>query len=116
MAIAQLIWRGKYGESRLAQGDAYAMAKKLENLRRPATLWLLDDNGKHIGEPIGGCEEANGLDDKRIKWTWWHDAEAVGVKEASDLATTQNAWESACEAYRESLAYARAALREAEEE
>jgi hypothetical protein len=52
------------------------LAKKLETLRRPADLWLVDEQGVKI-ETIGGCEYAPDIaDDKRIKWNWWYDKTA----------------------------------------
>jgi hypothetical protein len=46
-------------------------------LRRPADLWILDEYGVKI-EQVGGCEETDSADDKRIKWNWWYDKTAVG--------------------------------------
>ena len=78
MVIAQLIWTDKKGAGRLEQRQAARLAKKLETLRRPADLWLLDEKGKKL-DIVGGCEEAYGQDDKRIKWNWWYDKTAVGL-------------------------------------
>lgn len=79
MTLAQLIWTDKRGGCHIEQGQAARLAKKLETLRRPADLWLLDEYGVKI-ETVGGCEEANGgQDDKRIKWNWWYDKTTVGL-------------------------------------
>jgi|HubBroStandDraft_2_1064218.scaffolds.fasta_scaffold327110_1 hypothetical protein len=78
MILAQLIWTDKRGGWHIEQGQAARLAKKLETLRRPADLWLLDEYGVKV-ETVGGCEEASGQDDKRIKWNWWYDKSAVGA-------------------------------------
>lgn len=46
---------------------------KLKTIRCDATLWTVDDMGVKINI-IGGCEPAEGHDDKRIKWNWWYDS------------------------------------------
>jgi hypothetical protein len=79
MTLAQLIWIDKRGGCRIEQGQAARLAKKLETLRCPADLWVLDEYGVKI-ETIGGCEYAPDIaDDKRIKWQWWYDKTALGL-------------------------------------
>jgi len=78
---AQLIWTNRKGAGCLEQGTATRLAKKLETLRCLADLWLLDEEG-HKTEIVGGCEEANGQDDKRIKWNWWYDKTMVGLPDS----------------------------------
>ena len=64
----------------IEQGQAARLAMKLETLRRPADLWIMDEYGVKI-ETIGGCEYAPDIaDDKRIKWNWWYDKTVVGLK------------------------------------
>lgn len=69
--IAQLRWTSRKGASEFRQGNAAIMAKRLETLRCEAKLTLMD------GTLIGGCEKARGLDNKRLKWVWWYDKDAL---------------------------------------
>ena len=78
MIFAQLIWTNRKGAGCLEQGQAARLAQKLETLRCPADLWLLDENGEKL-EIVGGCEFCDYADDKRIKWQWWYDKTAVGL-------------------------------------
>lgn len=78
MILAQLIWIDKRGGGHVEQGQAARLATKLETLRRPADLWLLDEQGDKL-EIVGGCEPCDHADDRRIKWNWWYDKEAVGL-------------------------------------
>jgi hypothetical protein len=76
--IARLEYTDKRGGFHMETGHPARLAKKLETLRRPAELWELDAQGVKI-DIIGGCEEANAPDDKRIKWNYWYDKTACGV-------------------------------------
>jgi hypothetical protein len=67
--VAQLRWTTREGASEFRQGNAAILAKRLERLRRPASLTLID------GTVIGGCERAER--GKRIKWAWWYDKDAL---------------------------------------
>jgi hypothetical protein len=82
-AIAKLRWTDKDGGDQMRQGNAAIMAKRLEKLRRPASLTLLD------GTVIGGCERAPR--GKRIKWAWWYDKDAliVGTEETRQEQATR---------------------------
>jgi hypothetical protein len=71
-ATAQLVWTDRKGAGRMVQGNAAILAKRLETLRCPATLKLLD------GTVIGGCDKAFAYD-RRIKWQWWYDKSALEV-------------------------------------
>jgi len=72
----RLEWTDKRGGFHSEQGSVERLMKKLETLRRPADLWLVNEQSVKI-ETIGGCEEADGYqDDKRIKWQWWYDSTA----------------------------------------
>ena len=72
--IAQLRWTARNGASEFRQGNAAILAKRLETLRCPARLNLLD------GTKIGGCEYApdpQSTAGKRLKWVWWYDKDAL---------------------------------------
>ena len=70
--IAKLYWTARNGASEMRQGNAAIMAKRLETLRCPARLVLLD------GTLIGGCQRTDGSQTcKRLKWAWWYDKEAL---------------------------------------
>jgi len=76
MWFYRLEWTDRRGGFHSEQGSFERLAKKLETLRRPADLWLVDEQGVKI-ETIGGCEYAPDIaDDKRIKWNWWYDKTA----------------------------------------
>jgi len=70
--VAKLYWTARNGASEMRQGNAAIMAKRLETLRCPARLVLLD------GTLIGGCQRTDGSQTcKRLKWAWWYDKEAL---------------------------------------
>lgn len=71
IATARLNWIDRKGASNMRQGNAAILAKRLETLRCEATLRLLD------GTKIGGCEKSKIDTDKRIKWVYWYDKEAL---------------------------------------
>jgi hypothetical protein len=72
----RLEWTDRRGGFHSEPGSFERLTKKLETLRRPADLWLVDEQGVKI-ETIGGCEYAPDIaDDKRIKWNWWYDRTA----------------------------------------
>jgi hypothetical protein len=73
---ARLHWTDRKGVYHMRQGNARHLAEKLEKLRCPARLYLMND-GRFDGEKIGGCERAEGLSDKRIKWNYWYDKDAL---------------------------------------
>lgn len=76
IATAKLVWTDRKGAHQMRQGNAAILAKRLETLRCPATLKLLD------GTLIGGCEERRGeFDDKRIKWFYWYEKDALVTDE-----------------------------------
>ena len=78
MNFYRLEWTDKRGGFHSEQGSFERLTKKLETLRRPADLWIVDEHGVKI-ETVGGCEPADGgQDDKRIKWQWWYDRFASG--------------------------------------
>ena len=78
MKIARLEWTDRRGGFHMETGNPARLAMKLKTLRCPADLWSLDDQGVKINT-IGGIEEANAPDDKRIKWNWWYDKTEVGL-------------------------------------
>lgn len=68
----QLEWTDRRGGYHSERGSFERLSRKLETIRCPADLWVLDAQGVKI-ETVGGCEPAEGQDDKRIKWNWWYD-------------------------------------------
>ncbi len=75
IATARLMWIDRTGAGNMRTGNAVILAKKLETIRCEATLRLLD------GTKIGGCERSNIADDKRIKWVWWYEKDALYTDE-----------------------------------
>ena len=70
--IARLRWTTRKGAREFRQGNAAILAKRLERLRCPATLELLD------GTVIGGCQRTDGgQSNQRLKWAWWYDKDAL---------------------------------------
>lgn len=86
IATAKLTWIDRKGAGYMRQGNACILAKRLERLRCEATLRLLD------GTKIGGCEQSKTDNDKRIRWVWWYDKDAlftdelVGGKQPAEAA------------------------------
>jgi hypothetical protein len=70
--IARLRWTDRKGVTQFRQGGAHIFAERLETLRCPATLELLD------GTKVGGIRRTDGSQsNKRLKWAWWYDKEAI---------------------------------------
>ncbi len=67
--VAKLYWTARNGSSEMRPGNAAIMAKRLETLRCPARLVLLD------GTKIGGCEHIS--EPGKLKWAWWYDKDAL---------------------------------------
>lgn len=75
IATAKLLWVDRKGAGNMRQSNAYILAKRLETLRCPATLRLLD------GTKIGACEKSKIDTDKRVRWVWWYDQDALFTDE-----------------------------------
>jgi len=73
-----LRWTDKKGGYHAEQSiNAERLKKKLKTIRCKADLWEVDEYGA-LTERIGGCEPADGQDDKRIKWNWWYESPRMG--------------------------------------
>lgn len=73
----QLAYSDRRGYHQEQSSDGRRLAEKLTMLKCEAELWILNGQGKRF-EKIGSVEASDGrCDDKRVKWLWFYDREAV---------------------------------------
>ncbi len=71
--LISLTWRDRRGGHLEVFRDAEEAVRKLKKLKCEATLRIGD-------EEVGGVEDwADSVDDRRVRWVWWYDAEALGL-------------------------------------
>ena len=70
-SFGRLVWIDKRGAGRTLHASLGELVLRLQTIRCKAELYA-----DGIAEPIGRCAQAEGHDDKRVKWCWWYDADA----------------------------------------